>query len=367
MKTTTLISLVAATLPPLSEGLAVAAPSARPTQTAVAKVTTVMAESTALYMFSPQRQNKRNASAAVTPLVAGSSVLLKKARKHQSASKPVTKVPRTESFSALWSGTLLIPTTDLAAPVDVSVVDVIKPHTLILGTHPSISSLAKEEYYAHPLNAFWWIAGDCLGFRRNTGISPTTGDAYKFTRSLRSNNGNQQGSILNYNQQLERLVTSGFALWDVVASCQRAGSSLDQDIRDEIPNDVMGFCRAHPSIRRIVLANGGTGSRMFVKHFADWLASGQLLAAPSHEASQKAFGPAIRRLTKKKKKRNKDSVFSESTEGQQWTSSSTITLVSAISVSPAAARFSYAQKRDFWDAHVYSPGLALRENGDVSS
>jgi len=39
-------------------------------------------------------------------------------------------------------------------------------HTLILGTHPSIKSLEEQQYFAHPLNAFWWIAGDCLGFRR---------------------------------------------------------------------------------------------------------------------------------------------------------------------------------------------------------
>ena len=61
----------------------------------------------------------------------------------------------------------------------------VKPHTLILGTYPSITSLTDNRYCAHPLNAFWWIARDCLGFRRDTGISPCTGLAYKFTSSLR--------------------------------------------------------------------------------------------------------------------------------------------------------------------------------------
>ena len=42
-----------------------------------------------------------------------------------------------------------------------------------------------------------------------------------------------------------------------------------------------------------------------------------------------------------------------------WTSDCHITLVSALSVSPAAARYSYTDKRDAWDEHVYGPGLAL--------
>jgi hypothetical protein len=49
---------------------------------------------------------------------------------------------------------------------------------------------------------------------------------------------------------------------------------------------------------------------------------------------------------------------------KKWTnreatnSSSPITIISALAVSPAAARFTYAEKRDFWDEHVYKPGLA---------
>jgi len=50
----------------------------------------------------------------------------------------------------------------------------VPPHTLILGTYPSLTSLAEQQYYGHPMNAFWWIAGDCLGFRRASGLSPST-------------------------------------------------------------------------------------------------------------------------------------------------------------------------------------------------
>jgi len=42
----------------------------------------------------------------------------------------------------------------------------VAPHTLILGTMPSNASHAQAQYYAHPSNAFWWIVGEALGFRR---------------------------------------------------------------------------------------------------------------------------------------------------------------------------------------------------------
>ena len=31
---------------------------------------------------------------------------------------------------------------------------------------PSITSHGVQEYYAHASNAFWWVAGEALGFRR---------------------------------------------------------------------------------------------------------------------------------------------------------------------------------------------------------
>lgn len=103
----------------------------------------------------------------------------------KATSKSETNNPRTNSFSPIWAGTFDPNTT-------------IKVHTLILGTHPSITSLGKNQYYGHPMkyvhdmllvicvlikkiflvhlthlnhllsdSAFWWIAGDCLGFRRD--------------------------------------------------------------------------------------------------------------------------------------------------------------------------------------------------------
>ena len=36
----------------------------------------------------------------------------------------------------------------------------IMPHTLFLGTMPSSTSHAQAEYYGHPSNTFWWLAGE---------------------------------------------------------------------------------------------------------------------------------------------------------------------------------------------------------------
>jgi G:T/U-mismatch repair DNA glycosylase len=176
-------------------------------------------------------------------------------------------------------------------------------------------------------SAFWWIAGDCFGFRRNEGIK-TNGEPFQFASKLR-----YQQPILSYTQQLEIFCQQGFCLWDVIASCERKGS-LDQAIQDERPNNVRGFCLQHPSIQRIVLANGTTGSKFFVKHNREWLQSGELVAADD-EWSQKAFAKACR---------------------CQGHIDPHITLVSALSVSPAAARYSYEQKRSFWEEHVYASG-----------
>lgn len=238
----------------------------------------------------------------------------------------------TTSFEPLWSNRF---TSD---PVPV--------HTLILGTHPSVASLSHQQYYAYSMNAFWWIAGDCLGFRRASGISPSTGKPYKFAEDLRYRD---EGHIIPYEEQIEKLAMTGFAMWDVIASCQRPGS-LDQDIRNETPNDIRGFCQQHSkTLRRIVFSNGGTGSALFVKHFREWLESGELRTLENHDASEKAFGKAIHKGEQKRKKNDK--------KDRGMKNERCITIISALPVSPAAARYTYAEKRDFWEEFVYGPGL----------
>jgi hypoxanthine-DNA glycosylase len=189
------------------------------------------------------------------------------------------------------------------------------------------------------LSAFWWIAGDCLGFRRQSGISSSTGKPYKFASSLRYG----VELIKTYEEQKEIFCTNGFAMWDVIQSCKREGS-LDQDIKEDLPNDIRSFCKDHPFIRRIVLANGGTGAQFFRKHFKDWFDSGEIIPG-ENEASQAAFKKWVENDETKTPKESP--YFSKK-----------IVVISALAVSPAAARYSYEEKRDFWEERVYKPGLA---------
>ncbi|HTO56242.1 MAG TPA: DNA-deoxyinosine glycosylase, partial [Pseudomonadales bacterium] len=96
--------------------------------------------------------------------------------------------------------------------------------TLILGTMPGVASLAAGQYYGHPRNAFWRIVGELFGF----------------------------DPAASYATRVRRLADSGVAVWDVLASCERAGS-LDSRIDPEsvVPNDFADFFAAHRRIERI--------------------------------------------------------------------------------------------------------------------
>lgn len=111
-------------------------------------------------------------------------------------------------------------------------------HTLILGSMPGQASLDAGRYYAHPRNAFWPILCDLLG------LDP---DA-------------------TYAARTRALARAGLALWDVVASCERAGS-LDAAIvpGSIIANDFAGFLARHHRITRVCF-NGGTAERLFRRH-----------------------------------------------------------------------------------------------------
>jgi hypoxanthine-DNA glycosylase len=106
---------------------------------------------------------------------------------------------------------------------------------LILGTLPSVKSLAAGEYYAHPRNCFWWIMGKLVG------ASPD----------------------LPYADRLEKQRKSGIALWDVCRAAERPGSS-DAEIRMETvePNDFRAFLGAHPRIE-LICFNGQPAERLF--------------------------------------------------------------------------------------------------------
>jgi len=102
---------------------------------------------------------------------------------------------------------------------------------LILGSLPGEESLRLARYYAHPTNAFWWLAGEVIG-------EPLVS--------------------LDYDVRLERLKTHRVALWDVIERAERKGS-LDQAIRSIEARDLATFAASLPDLRAIAF-NGGTAA-----------------------------------------------------------------------------------------------------------
>jgi double-stranded uracil-DNA glycosylase len=116
---------------------------------------------------------------------------------------------------------------------------------LILGTMPGKASLRAGQYYAHPQNAFWRIAGTILGFDP---ASP-------------------------YEARIALMRAAGVAVWDVLKSCTRQ-SSLDSDIvhATAVPNDLPAFLGEHPQIRRVCF-NGAKAEALYARHVRPRLAA----------------------------------------------------------------------------------------------
>jgi hypoxanthine-DNA glycosylase len=109
---------------------------------------------------------------------------------------------------------------------------------LVLGTMPGRASLLANEYYAHPRNAFWRIAGELFG----------------------------HSSSAPYAERVANLISRDVAVWDVLQLCTRE-SSLDSDIDESsiIPNDFSSFFSAHRKIQLIGL-NGTMAARLYERH-----------------------------------------------------------------------------------------------------
>lgn len=103
---------------------------------------------------------------------------------------------------------------------------------LILGSLPGDTSLAAAQYYAHPRNAFWRLAGGVIG-RDLVGLS--------------------------YPDRLSTLMAAGVGLWDVVASAERRGS-LDAAIRNPEAADLDRLVDGLPALRAVAF-NGAAAAR----------------------------------------------------------------------------------------------------------
>ena len=80
---------------------------------------------------------------------------------------------------------------------------------LILGSFPSVKSREQNFFYGHPQNRFWRVTAAVFG----CAVPETVEEKKAF---LRQNH---------------------IALWDVIASCEIAGSS-DSSIKNVVPNDL---------------------------------------------------------------------------------------------------------------------------------
>ena len=67
-----------------------------------------------------------------------------------------------------------------------------------------------------------------------------------------------------YEERLSFLKSSGIALWDVLASCERKESSLDSCIKNESANDFAEFFTQYPHITKVFF-NGSKAEQSFNK------------------------------------------------------------------------------------------------------
>ncbi len=106
---------------------------------------------------------------------------------------------------------------------------------LILGSFPSVKSREQGFFYGHPQNRFWRT------------LAAVFYDAQPIT----------------VEEKRAFLLAHGIALWDVIASCEIAGSS-DASIKNAIPNDLTHIL-TESKIERIY-TNGATAHRLYCKY-----------------------------------------------------------------------------------------------------
>jgi hypoxanthine-DNA glycosylase len=111
----------------------------------------------------------------------------------------------------------------------------IEPKVLILGSFPSARSLAAQQYYANPQNAFWRITSELFGFDPNA----------------------------PYDARLAALLSHGVVLWDVLHACRRDGSADSAiDPKSLVVNDFAGLFARYPTITRVYF-NGAKAAELF--------------------------------------------------------------------------------------------------------
>lgn len=106
---------------------------------------------------------------------------------------------------------------------------------LILGTFPSVKSRENQFYYGHPQNRFWKVMAALTD-------SPLP-ESIEEKKTL--------------------LLENHIAIWDVIESCDIAGSS-DSSIRNVVPADI-GKILKQSRVQRIY-ANGQTAKKLYERY-----------------------------------------------------------------------------------------------------
>lgn len=106
---------------------------------------------------------------------------------------------------------------------------------LILGSFPSVKSREEGFFYGHPQNRFWKVVSAVYG----EDVPKTISEKKSF------------------------LLRNHIALWDVIGSCDIAGSS-DSSIRNVSANDLSVILN-HAEIRQIYV-NGQTAYKYYCKY-----------------------------------------------------------------------------------------------------
>ena len=196
---------------------------------------------------------------------------------------------------------------------------------------PSLTSHGAGQYYAHASNAFWWIAGAALGFRRG---GPHQERAWpdqfltKPSKSILAVITEETGPVLQYEEQVAALTGAGYGLWDAVRECEITNSD-DNTVRNNRPNDIRTLLEvSQPTINRLVFASGKTSAKLFLKMNKSWLREGKFWARDS--AASEVFSSY---LTSKE--------------------DSGVELIVPFSVSPACCSVSFQQKIQQWREIVF--------------
>ena len=129
---------------------------------------------------------------------------------------------------------------------------------LSLGSFPSVRSREEGFFYCHPQNRFWRVLGVVF----------------------------EEAVPVTVEEKRHFLLSHGIALWDVIASCEIAGSA-DSSIRNAVPNDLNRILQTS-CVERVV-TNGKTADAYYRK-YQEARTGKAAICLPSTSPANAAFG-----------------------------------------------------------------------------